>query len=130
MLHWKVKDMGTEKRKIKIDPRVISLLAEHGIHSLNSEKFLEETHEMDNHIIMSFDYMLKNPGTYPNVLGYNEHPSWNEREDCIGVMFEDKDGREFWCHVPAVHFEPWNMGEIFNDEELANDESDCDLWWD
>lgn len=112
-----------------IDPKVKKVLAEHEIYSINSEKFIEENHEMDNWIIFDTDSILAGNST-TKIVGYNEHPSWNERDDSLAVMFEDKHGNEFWCHVPGNHFEPWNIGNIFHDEELANLENDFDFMWD
>ena len=112
-----------------MDKRVKQVLKDHGIVSVNSEKFRYDNHEMNNEIIFYTDAMLEGC-CVTKIVGYNEHPSWNERDDCVAVMFEDKNGKEFWCHVPKGHFEPWNIGRIFHDEELENDESGCDLMWD
>lgn len=110
-----------------MDTRVKLVLKENGIPSLNAEKFRMYNHEDDNRIIFDFEWLLgrtlhKDP--YPNtwVIGYNEHPAYNEREEDVAVMFEDlKTGREYWCHVPGNYFTPHCVGKLLGIEELEND---------
>lgn len=105
-----------------MDKRVRQVLKDHGIVSINSEKFRYDNHEMNNRIIFDFDAILGKVGNYAliEIVGYSEHPAYNEREEDVAVMFQDND-REFWCHVPGGHFEPWNIGRIFQVEELRHD---------
>lgn len=110
-----------------IDKRVKKLLKEKGVPSINSEKFRLYNHEDDNRIIEDFDWLLGRTvqkDTYPGVwvIGYNEHPAYNERDESVAVMFEDlKTGREFWCHVPGNYFTPHTIGRLMGIEELEND---------
>ena len=110
-----------------MDPRVRQVLKEHGITSVNSEKFRPDNHENDNRIIFDFDYILVNPDNdnFPIILGYTEHPSVWERDDDVAVLFEDrKTFREFWCHIPGIIFSPHYIGSLFGVKELEEDWTD------
>lgn len=110
-----------------MDPRVRQVLKDHGIESINSEKFRLDNHEDDNRIIFDFDYIVGHPDNdnFPRIVGYSEHPTIWEREEDVAVMFEDrKTLREYWCHIPGIDFEPHTIERIFNIEELINDNTD------
>ena len=80
--------------------KAIDLLEKHGFTSLNGEMFIRENHEADNRIIFDWECYLNN--FYPTkIVGYSKHPVM-EREECIGVMFEKKDGTRFWVHIPDI----------------------------
>ena len=104
-----------------MNQKVKQVLKEHGINSINSEKFRFDNHENDNSIILDFKYILGNNDNHKHtiVTGYSEHPSVLERDDEIAVMFEDTlTNKEYWCHLPESCFWPCFIGEIFNIKEL------------
>lgn len=101
-----------------MDQKVKQVLKEHGINSINSEKFRFDNHKSDNSIILDFKYILNNDNyKHTIVIGYSEHPSVLERDDEIAVMFEDTlTNKEYWCHLPESYFCPCVIKEIFNIE--------------
>jgi hypothetical protein len=70
-----------------------------GIPSLNSAKFTEENHRSDNRVILHFHDLLNGYQIGASrITGYTEHPAHLECNG-YGIMFEDFDGNEFWCHI-------------------------------
>lgn len=104
----------------RMRPDVMKVLENHDIRSINGERFRDENHEMDNRIIFDFNWILSTQETNrTKIVGYTEHPAVYERDDSVAVMFE-YNGREFWCHIPGIKFEPWNIGRLFGIPEMEN----------
>lgn len=102
-----------------IDSRVKALLDKKGIFSLNSTRFQEENHEMDNRVLFHF-FDIIHGYQWEDIVkmsGYTEHPCYCEDKG-PGLMFECEDGTEFWVHGQEDEFD-YDLWNIYFEQELA-----------
>jgi len=102
-----------------MNSKVKALLDKLNIIQMNSERFQEENHEMDNRVLFHL-FDLAHGYQWQDIVrwsGYTEHPAYLEWNG-PGLMFECEDGTEFWIHGQEDQFD-YDLWKVYFKEDLA-----------